>query len=204
MDQLVVLDPDQVSGAAATLDLPGKALVDLEIAVPEVGLEPAALEKVVEQRPQDLVGKSGVEGLELVALEDDRHQIEPLLAKLADDLPPPVAFCLAGHDARPAHPQTATVAQDRGESRDQAARAGLRPPFAALLLESHRQAVRNNDQPLLLNHGHPPCKHQSIDRGRRAPRRAAPAGGEPTSVAVWRPPGRPGRRPGGRRTHPRR
>ena len=111
--ELVVLHPD---GGALGGDLGGalgEALVDPDVGVPPLAVEPRLGHQVVVERPQGAVGEAFVELLDLVLAQVHRHELEAVLDERLE-------LGVVGRP-RPADPGAVVGPHHRLEGRDQAA-----------------------------------------------------------------------------------
>jgi hypothetical protein len=147
VDELVVLNPDEVPLPAVAEDAVGELLVDLQVGVPERGVEIALSQQVVEEGPEDAVGEPLVEILDLLFREEDGQEVVPpfLVTRVEHGLPgaPPLE-----RHPRPADPETAAVGEHRSQRAHQAAGPGLQTPAVALFFEHDRKAVGDDEQAL--------------------------------------------------------
>lgn len=100
--EMVIVDPDEIFRGRGLTDRLGKPPVDLAIALPVLRVEIAERLQIVEQGPEDLIGESSVEPLDLRRTQHHGPQrIPEMLARLGHRMYE-VAVAVGG--PRPAYP----------------------------------------------------------------------------------------------------
>ena len=124
--EVVVVHPHEILAGALLCDGLCILRVDLAIRPPVEGIEVAQRLQVMEQRPDNLVGKTQVKVGDLLLAQP--HGLQQIAGGAAGALGGHLHFgvCLVG--ACPSDPHAASIAQHWQQRRHQTARAGLRRP----------------------------------------------------------------------------
>ena len=142
--ELVVVDPDQIARPILVDDCVCEPPVDALVCLPALGRERQLVQLVMEQRPQNPVGKAVVVALDLGRGQLYRNSLKGGQA-FAQDL------ALVGGQARglarPADPDASATVVVAAEARGEASGAALDNQFAVLDMNRDRQAVRDQDHP---------------------------------------------------------